>query len=47
MPIRKRKRDDDQGTVASLHPKQYVYGSVDIEDFVQSLIKVCYEVILL
>ncbi|XP_071479583.1 integrator complex subunit 9-like [Diadema antillarum] len=40
QPPRKRKREDEGG--ASLksnttHPKQYVYGNVDVEEFVSSL----------
>ncbi|XP_072042654.1 integrator complex subunit 9-like [Amphiura filiformis] len=36
---RKRKRDDDLSALSGVHPKQYVYGTLDLEEFVQSLIK--------
>ena len=33
------QRNKDQGNLSCIHPKQYEYVSLDIEEFVQSLVK--------
>ncbi|XP_038051929.1 integrator complex subunit 9-like [Patiria miniata] len=39
QPIRKRKREDDGGVSETAHPKQYVYGNLEVEELVQALAK--------